>query len=92
MVVVTTNKDCRGVFFGQLNSYDADKQYVVLQDARMAIYWSAETKGVLGLAAIGPQQGSRISPCIPKIELNGVTAVMDVSSNAVKQWEKNIWD
>ena len=92
MIVVTTDSTRRGVFFGQLVSYDADKQYAILKDAQMAIYWSAETKGVLGLASIGPQSGSRISPIISKIELNGVTSIMDCSDKAVEQWQKKIWD
>jgi len=92
MVVITTDKDRRGVFFGELVSYDADKQYAILKDAQMAIYWSAETKGVLGLASHGPQKGSRISPIIPRIELNGVTSKMDVSNNAIKQWRAKLWD
>jgi len=91
MVVITTDKDRRGVFFGELESYDADKQYAVLKDAQLAVYWSAATKGVLGLAAHGPQKGSRISPIIPRIELNGVTAKMDASDEAVKQWRKQLW-
>ena len=92
MVVVTTDKDRRGVFFGELKSYDAEKAYVVLKDAQMAVYWSSETRGVVGLAITGPQKGSRISPVIPKIELNGITSVMDASDKATKQWRKQLWD
>lgn len=89
-VVITTDKDRRGVFFGELSS--ENKGVVELKSARMAIYWSSDTKGVLGLASIGPQKGSRISPAVPKIKLNGVTAIMDCSSEAIKQWEKQLWD
>jgi hypothetical protein len=91
-VVVTTDQTRRGVFFGELESYDVDKQTCTLKNARMAIYWSTETKGVLGLASIGPQTGSRISPPVPQIELNGVTSVMDTTEIAVSQWEKGIWN
>lgn len=89
MVVVTTDKDRRGVFFGKLVSEDGD--IVELADARMAVYWSKETKGAAGLAAIGPQDGSRISPPVPKIKLNGVTSIMDCSYEAVKKWEAGLW-
>lgn len=90
-VVVTTDSTRRGVFGGYLESYDRDKQIIVLTEARMAVYWSAATKGVLGLASIGPQKGSRITPAIPRIDLNGVTSVMDCTLGAVKQWELGIW-
>ena len=90
MVVVTTDKDRRGVFFGELVS--ENKDIVKLRNARMCIYWSAATKGVLGLAGIGPQKGSKISPPIPKIKLNGITAIMDCAPAAINQWEKELWE
>lgn len=90
-VVVTTGNDRRGVFFGLLEAYDAQAETCVLSDARMCVYWSQATKGVLGLAGIGPQAGSRVTPMVPKIELNGVTAVMDATDVAVQQWGKGLW-
>jgi len=90
MVVVTTNKDRRGVFFGELEAYDEKAETVSLNNAQMAIYWSSETKGVLGLASIGPQVGSRITPIVPKISLNGVTSVIDCTPEAQKQWKAQI--
>lgn len=91
-VVVTTDKDRRGVFFGTLESWDAAKQTCSITNARMCVYWSQSTKGVLGLASNGPQSGSRVTPPIPRIELNGVTSVMDITDDAAKQWEKGIWN
>ena len=89
-VVVTTNKDRRGVFCGELVKQEAD--VVVLKNAQMAVFWSSETHGVLGLASIGPQKGSRISPVVPRIELNGVTAIMDCSEEANKLWKASPWN
>lgn len=91
-VVITTDSTRRGVFGGYLKSYDAEKAIAILTKARMAVYWSKESKGVVGLASIGPRRGSRITPPISQIELNGVTAVMDCSAEAVKQWNLGIWD
>jgi len=91
MVVITTDKDRRGVFYGELTSFNEAKQTAKLKNAQMAIYWSAETKGVIGLASIGPQEGSRISPPIPMIMLNGVTSVMDTTVMARKQWRIELW-
>ena len=90
MVVVTTDKDKRGVFFGELVKQDADK--VTLKDAQMAVYWSEKTRGVLGLASIGPQKGSKITPIVPKIDLVGVTSVMDATKDAEKLWREEPWN
>ena len=90
MVVVTTDKDKRGVFFGELVKHE--NETAILKDAQMAVYWSTKTGGVLGLASIGPQKGSRISPIVPKIELNGVTSVMDATKEAVKKWREQEWN
>jgi len=89
-VVITTNKDRRGVFFGALETHDDD--VVILRDAQMAVYYAPETHGVLGLASIGPQRGSRISPIVPRLEVDGVTAVMDCTDEAVKKWREQPWD
>jgi len=91
-VLVTTDKDRRGVFFGTLVKHDEDQQTVELKNARMAVYWSSKAKGVLGLAAIGPQAGSRVTPEVPAITLNGVTSVTLCTNKAARQWKKDIWD
>ena len=67
-VVVCTAK--RGVFFGYTRETGQaifERTTVTLQRARMCTYWSAETKGVLGLGSIGPQKGSRIGPQVPEL-------------------------
>jgi hypothetical protein len=88
-VVVCTEH--RGVFFGLLNgSSDTDKT-VSLTDAQMCVYWSAATKGVLGLASVGPQKGSRVTPVVPKLTLQAVTAVIDVTKEAEKMWRSQPW-
>ncbi len=90
MVVITTDKDRRGVFFGELLTEKND--IVELANARMAVYWPAEQKGVLGLAATGPVKGCRITPAIPKIKLNGVTSIMDCTDEAIQNWAGEIWN
>lgn len=90
-VVVTTDKDKRGVFYGECEEIDYIPEVLKLGNARMAIYWPSETKGVLGLASIGPQEGSKITPPVPSILINGVTALMECSEEAIAQWEKGLW-
>lgn len=88
-VMVTTKH--RGVFFGYLNERPAD-DVIVLDRARMAVYWSADLKGVPGLASHGPTSGCRISHALTKpVELRGVTGVFGVSEEAVERWEEAPW-
>ena len=90
-VVVTTNNERRGVFAGFLEEGQVGGT-VRLSNARHCVYWSAETRGVCGLAAIGPQKGSRVGPVFPGIEVDGVTAIMDTSPEAMKRWEAEPWE
>lgn len=90
-VVVTTNRDRRGVFFGVLVENNTEKEEVVLTDARCAVYWSQATKGFIGLAADGPADGSRITEAAPTMFLNGVTSIIEATPKAVERWEAGPW-
>lgn len=81
-VIVTT--EFRGVFFGYAGDTSGDT--VRLSRARNAIYWSAKTGGFMGLAESGPGKGSRIG-ARADIELRKVTAVLEMTPEAVKAWE-----
>lgn len=87
-VVVTTAH--RGVFAGYTDN-DSDEKSVVLTDAQMCVYWSADVKGVLGLAATGPSKSCRVGPAVPKLLLHDVTAVMDTTDKAEKAWLAQPW-
>jgi hypothetical protein len=88
-VVITTDHTRRGVFAGNLVEHENGR--AVLEDAQMCLYWSETTRGVLGLAAIGPQSGSRIGPPVSRLELDGVTAVIDATDEAEKKWKAQPW-
>lgn len=51
-LVVTTAH--RGVFFGFAKP--TENKTIRLRDAQMCVYWSADVKGVLGLASKGPSR------------------------------------
>lgn len=91
-VVVTTAK--RGVFFGYTPD-DGDaivaRGRCTLAKARMCTYWSATTHGILGLAGIGPQKGSKIGPSVPELTCESVTAVLVCSPEAITAWEAEPW-
>ena len=88
-VVVTTEH--RGVFFGYLDGQDDTAKTVKLTQAQMCVSWTAAIGGVLGLAASGPDKGCRVSPAIPRIVLQQVTAVMDATDEAAKAWSSRPW-
>ena len=79
----------RGVFFGY--GVPSDGPTITLKRARMCVYWSAEVKGVLGLAVTGPIKDSKIGPAAPEITLRDVTAVTVCTPAAVAAWEKAPW-
>lgn len=90
-VLITTDSTKRGVFMGFINPEDSDKETLEAEELRMAVYWSTDVKGVLGLASTGPSKNCRISAAAPKAVLKGVTAVVEISEEALKAWRKEPW-
>jgi hypothetical protein len=88
-VIVTTAH--RGVFFGYIpDDAPTDAATIRLSRARNCVYWSTDCKGFMGLAANGPTAGCRIGPAAD-IELRDITAVLDVTPEAVARWEAQPW-
>jgi hypothetical protein len=67
-----------------------DAEPIILRDARNILYWSADVKGFVGLAATGPTAGCRVGPKAD-MELRKVTCVVEVSQRAVDAWEAQPW-
>jgi hypothetical protein len=86
-VLVTTQH--RGVFFGRLKNYakEREKRTLTLEGCRNVIYWSG-AKGFLGLAANGPENGSRIGCVAPVVLLHDVTSVSLCSDSATKVFDE----
>ena len=85
-VMVTT--EFRGVFFGYATDTDGDMIYI--KRARNCVLWDVTCKGFIGLAAHGPTKECRVGPATD-IQLRGITAVLEVSPEAVKAWEAAPW-
>lgn len=83
----------RGVFFGFLDPAGGsrDEKTVELTDAQMCVYWSPDVEGVLGLASTGPSRSCKVTRPVPRITLQDVTAVVDVTAEAVKLWQGRPW-
>jgi len=85
-VIVTTAH--RGVFFGYAS--DVDGETIKLREARLCVYWSRTMRGFMGLASIGPDSGCRIG--LPAdITLRNITAVVEVTPEAVEKWKAAPW-
>ena len=87
-VVVTTAH--RGVFVGYADAI-TDAPTIRLARARMVVYYSAPTRGVLGLAARGPQPGSRVTSAVDALVLRDVTGVARATDAAAAAWEAEPW-
>lgn len=85
-VMVTTSY--RGVFFGYAT--ETSGEVIHLKHARCCVYWSSDVKGFMGLASSGPSSSCRIGPAAD-IELRSVTAVVEVTPEAVAKWEGAPW-
>lgn len=86
MVVVVTQGNA--IFCGWTTAPDAD--VINLRAARQAVYYSADTHGLLGLAANGPGKDSRIGPPA-NITVRNITHVIECSPEAAKKWEAAGW-
>ncbi len=85
-VIVTTTH--RGVFFGYATKTEGET--IALKRSRLCLYWSKDVKGFMGLAATGPTASCRIGPPAD-ITLRNITAVLDVTPEAVAKWEAGPW-
>lgn len=86
-LLITTAR--RGVFFGY--GQPTKESTITLRNARMCVYWSAELRGVLGLATAGPNKNCKVGPSVNEITLRDVTSISLCSAEAVEQWEKGSW-
>lgn len=86
-VLVTTAH--RGVFFGYAT--DTDGPIIRLRAARNCLTWSADVKGFMGLAAVGPSESCRVGPSAD-IELRDITAVVACTDTATQAWERAPWN
>ena len=85
-VIVTTAH--RGVFFGYATDINGDQ--IALKRARLCVYWSADCRGFMGLAAHGPSKTCKVGPAAD-ITLRNITAVLEVVPEAVTRWEAAPW-
>ena len=90
-VVVATATRPWTVAFGRVGRTTAST--FELLDVRMCVYFSSPTHGLFGLAARGPQDGSRVSERAQRLVLRErwIEGVLDASPDACAAWERGEW-
>lgn len=86
-VVITEFKE---IFAGWSES-DPTADTIVLRKARQVVYFSADTKGLLGLAANGPGKDSRISNECPEVTIRRPVNVLLATEAAIEKFGQIIW-
>lgn len=82
----------RIVLFGYATPAEIQKESPTLRRTRMAVYYSADTHGVLGLASKGPGPQCRISPAVDEHTIRTkVECVCKCTPEAVEKWEAEPW-
>lgn len=82
------NSNWARILYGVLKSVDTKAGTATLERTRQCLYYSKETGGEVGLAAIGPQAGSRLSPMAPgELVVFGVGQIAECSASAIAAWE-----
>jgi len=91
-VLVTTER--RGIFFGYATAADIarvpDTKTLAVKSCRNAWQWKT-AQGFLGLASIGPQEGSKIGARAPESTLTQITSVSRCTPEAIEAWESAQW-
>lgn len=87
MVIVVTQGNA--IYWGWTR--DPDGETVKLRNARQVVYYSADTHGLLGLAATGPGKQSRIGPPVASTTIRNVTQTIECSPEAARAWEDAKW-
>lgn len=90
-VLVTTGPVDRGVFMGKLVGGEMAPGVLELEEVQNCLKWSSDTRGVFGLAAIGPQPGSRVGRPVPYMKLANVNTITLLTKEAVQTWQAQPW-
>jgi len=88
-VVITTKSRRWLIMHGELEAVSGDT--VHLKDARCCVYYSANTRSHVGLAAGGPANGSRVTTAVDLCIVDGVETIMPATEAASQRWNQGEW-
>lgn len=84
-VLITT--EFKGIFQGDLKSFDPASKTAVLTQARCCLkFWNG--KGFVGLVVGGPDRNCKVTGAAPEMTLFGVTAMLKCTPESVLAWQK----
>jgi hypothetical protein len=87
-IVLCAGKNGRAILIGDVSRAPTPGKPVTLKNARMVIYWSEACGGLLGLAANGPQDGTRITAKVPRTCETAWQEWTEVTAKAAKAIDK----
>ena len=83
-IILCCGEHGRAVIIGDVDEAPVPGQPVTLRDARMVLYWSAQTGGLFGLAARGPREGCRITAAVSETTATVWQEWLTVSDDAAE--------
>lgn len=90
-VLVSTSQ--KFLIFGWIeHDQPLEEPYIVIYDSQLVVYFSAETKGLWGLAAAGPAAGSRVSAPVPRTLIKDALAVLYCTPDAASEFRSVTWE
>jgi len=66
-IILCAGSNGKAVIIGDVDAAPVPGEPVDLQNARMVLYWARECGGLLGLAATGPAEDTRITHAVPRV-------------------------
>jgi hypothetical protein len=88
-ILIATSSRPWTIIAGTLAAQEGD--VYTLRDARMIVYFSADARGLLGVAANGPGSGARVSPRVDSVTVRGVESHVPCSDAARAAIEAEPW-
>jgi len=88
-IILCCGTNGRAVVFGFVDELPVKGEPITLRRARMVIYW-AGSRGLFGVAADGPEDGSRLSPVVQRVTETVWQEWMDVTAEAAERI--NAWE
>jgi len=88
-IILCCGANGRAVVFGYVDELPVNGEPVTMYRARMVIYW-AGARGLFGVAADGPETGSRLSPVVKMVTETVWQEWMDVTAEAAERI--NAWE
>lgn len=79
------------IFFGY-STNELHEEEMLLLEARNIVRYSADNRGMIGLAAVGPRKQCKVSYSVPELYVRNVVWACAVRAEAIAHFEAAIWE